>query len=77
VLRADRNNFDFRFQNGRATASFNGDPVLRDVETSHPLALDSAHIYAGVGAFHDTNETVVRYRNLQIRKLAVPATAAR
>ena len=68
-LNDNRNTFDFTFRNGRATAYVNGQRAMQNARTPRTVALDSAHVYAGLGAFNDMNDTVIRYRNLEIRKL--------
>jgi hypothetical protein len=76
-LKDDRNSFVFRFRGGRATAYLNGERALQNARTPRNIALDNAHIYAGLGAFNDMNDTVIRYRNLQVRKLIAQSAEAK
>lgn len=71
-LRPEHNSFQFRLQGGKATAFLNGVEVLRDAfpgRSALPLGSDA---YVGLGAYNDMNDTVIRYRNVQIRRLAAP-----
>jgi hypothetical protein len=63
------NSFDFRLYRGHITASVNGDEVFKDAVPKEAVDTPDEDIRAGLGAFNDTNETVIRYRNVQIRKL--------
>jgi hypothetical protein len=69
VLNDVTNSFDFILQNDRVTASVNG------VEVFHQAALpaviqvpDNAYL-VGLGAFSDSTNAVVRYRDVQVRQL--------
>jgi len=69
VLNDVTNSFDFILRNGRVTASVNG------VEAFHQAALpgyiqapNNAYL-VGLGAFSDSADAVIRYRNVQLRKL--------
>ncbi len=73
-LQNDRNAFSFRFQNGKATASVNGTEVLHEVAPTRPIVLPDGELLLGLGAFNDMNQTVIRYRNLQVRRIPAPAT---
>jgi hypothetical protein len=68
ALNHEHNSFRFRLQNGRADAWINGTEVLRQAAPSKTL-----HLYdnclVGLGAFNDMNETVIRYRNVKLRRL--------
>ena len=63
------NSFDFRLYHGRITASINGDQVFKDAAPEGEMKTLDEDIRAGLGAFNDTNDTVLRYRHVQIRKL--------
>jgi hypothetical protein len=63
------NSFDFRLYRGHITASVNGDEVFKDAVPKETIDMPDKDIRAGLGAFNDTNDTVIRYRNVQIRKL--------
>ncbi|MGA9780166.1 MAG: hypothetical protein ACLPRE_01765 [Limisphaerales bacterium] len=64
------NSFDFRLYQGRITASVNGVEVFKDAIPNDALNLPEQDIRAGLGAYNDTNDTIIRYRHIQIRKLA-------
>ena len=63
------NTFDFRLEQGRITATVNGEQVFKDAVPKDNMDTPDEDIRAGLGAYNDTNETVIRYRHLQIRKL--------
>jgi hypothetical protein len=66
-----RNSFNFRFQHGAATASINGQEVLHAAKLrSHPV-FPAGELLLGIGGYIDSNQTVIRYRNLQVRRLPV------
>lgn len=66
-LKSDRNTFQFRLRDGGADAWVNGRQVLHNAKLSGmKLRTDSM---VGLGAFHDMNETVIRYRNVKLRRL--------
>jgi hypothetical protein len=70
-LNRGRNSFEFQFQNGRATASVNGTPVLQSVEPPKSSArISSTEFLVGLGAYNDMNETVLRYHRMEIRRLS-------
>ena len=64
------NSFDFRLDRGRITASVNGEEVFKNATPKDTLDLPDQDVRAGLGAYNDSNDTVIRYRNVQIRKLA-------
>lgn len=68
ILKDDRNVFHFRFEDRKATASLNGAEVLRNV-TLQRADFSSDGFLVGICAIHPSGESVVRYRNLQIRRL--------
>ncbi len=68
-LNADRNTFTFRLQNGKATATVNGVEVLTDANVPQEFDFPDENFHVGLGAYNDTNETTIRYRNMQIRQL--------
>jgi hypothetical protein len=67
-LNPDHNSFQFRLQNGKADAWLNGTQVLRQAAPSKNLRLYK-DCMVGLGAFSDANETVIRYRNVKLRRL--------
>lgn len=63
------NSFDFRFQNGLVTAMVNGRDVFKNVAPPKNSYVSTNEFLLGLGAFNDSNSTVVRYRNVQVRRL--------
>lgn len=63
------NSFLVRFQNGNVAVTVNGTPTLAEVKPPQAIVTYEGDFYVGVGAFNDMNETVIRYRNLQVRQL--------
>jgi hypothetical protein len=63
------NSFDFRLDRGHITASVNGEEIFKDATPKDSLDSPAQDIRVGLGAYNDTNETVIRYRHIQIRKL--------
>jgi hypothetical protein len=72
TLNEGQNTFQFRLQEGKADAWVNGIQVLHKATLGKTLRL-SSDCLLGLGAYNDTNETVIRYRNLKARRL-VPGT---
>jgi hypothetical protein len=68
-LNSSTNSFYFRLRAGKVSASVNGDEILRSVTPPANRLLSTNEFLLGLGAFNDMNDTVVRYRNIQIRKL--------
>lgn len=66
------NTFYFRFQNGKVSASVNDQEVLKEVAPPQEIAVATNEFLLGVGAYNDSNDTVIRYRKLQVRSLASP-----
>jgi hypothetical protein len=67
------NTFFFRWQGGKVTASVNGREVFHKAEPPRAIRVAQDDFLLGLGAFNDNNETVIRYRNIQVRKLSSPA----
>jgi len=76
ALRKDRNSFQFRLQGGKATALLNGAEVLRDALPGKRVMILGPDAYVGLGAYNDMNNTTIRYRNVQLRRLATRPAAA-
>ncbi len=64
------NSFDFRFQRGLASATVNGQQVLTDSPPPRYSYVTTNEFMVGLGAFNDTDSTVIRYHDVQIRSLA-------
>lgn len=73
-LNPQTNSFAFRLDQGRATAVVNGETVFSDVQAPGKARPRDATMLLGLGAYHDSNEVTIRYRNLQVRLL--PASHA-
>ncbi len=69
VVNKGRNTFRFRLQDGRCTASVNDVQVFNNVDAPVAIRVPDRQFLLGVGAFNNNNETVIRYRNVQVRKL--------
>jgi len=63
------NTFTFRFQNGLVSATVDGREVFHDVEPPEGSTATMIPCYLGLGAFNHENSSVIRYRNIQVRKL--------
>jgi hypothetical protein len=69
VLNNVTNAFDFTLQNGRATASVNGVEVFHQAKLPGYIRVANDAYLVGLGAFSDSQDAVIRYRNVQLRKL--------
>jgi hypothetical protein len=64
------NEFDFRFRHGRVSATVDGREVFKAVAPPKNSPVTTNEFLLGLGAFNDSNSTVIRYRNVQVRRLA-------
>jgi hypothetical protein len=69
-LDSHANSFDFRFQSGRVSATVNGRDVFKDVPPPKNTSVSTNEFLLGLGAFNDSNSTVIRYRQIQVRRLS-------
>ena len=69
TLNSDTNSFYFRYQDGVASATVDDKEVFRDAKRPEQVCLSTHQFFLGLGAFNDMNDTVIRYHNVQIRKL--------
>ncbi len=76
-VRDHRNSFSFRFEDFKASASLNGTEVFRDAAQPQSLYMNDDGYLLGLGAFNDVNNTVIRYHNVQVRRLEPAAPAAK
>jgi hypothetical protein len=78
-LNDQRNSFQFRFEEGKADAWLNGKQILFKAAPVKTMRVYS-DCMLGLGAYHDVNTTVIRYRNVQARRIltrgAKPTDAA-
>jgi hypothetical protein len=65
-----RNNFHFQFRDGKVTASVNGKEVFRQAKPPYQIRVPPGEFMLGIGAFNDMNETIIRYRDLQVRQIS-------
>ena len=63
------NSFDFTLQKGLVTASVNGVEVFHRVEPPATIQVPDSSYVVGLGAYSDSDDSVVRYRDVQIRQL--------
>jgi GYF domain 2 len=69
VLNNVTNSFDFILQNGKVTASVNGVEIFHQAAPPVEIGVPDNSYLLGLGAFNDSADTVIRYRNVQVRKL--------
>jgi len=73
----DRTNSFYLSMNGAlVTASVNGREVFREAKPPVALRFPPDGIFVGIGAYNDMNETVIRYRKLEIRQLGAAKQAS-
>jgi hypothetical protein len=63
------NTFMVRVKSNRVTAEVNGQELLHETQLPAVLRLAAHEYYLGLGAYNDANHTVIRYHNVQARKL--------
>lgn len=64
------NTFTLRFQRGFVSAAVNQKTILAQVAAPKTRNLNTNVFWLGVGAYHDMNQTTIRYRDVQVRRLA-------
>jgi hypothetical protein len=69
TLNSDTNSFTFRFQGGLVSATVNGQTIFKNAKPPYNDKVPKKECLLGLGAYNDANETVIRYRNVQVRKL--------
>jgi hypothetical protein len=69
TLNSDTNTFYLRFQRGLVSVRVNDEQVFKDAKAPQNWNVPTTESLVGLGAFNDMNDTVIRYRNVQIRKL--------
>jgi len=62
------NSFDFIFRDGKVTANVNGVRVFDGAEPPRNIRVPNDSYLVGLGAFNDSPDTVIRYRNVQLKK---------
>jgi hypothetical protein len=68
ALNRATNSFDFIFQNGKVTAAVNGIEVFHQAVPPVSISVPDNSFALGLGAYTTAN-TVIRYRDMQVRKL--------
>jgi hypothetical protein len=63
------NSFDLKFKNNTVTASVNGVTVFTGAAPPVTINVPNNSYLVGLGAFNDSPDTVIRYRNVQLKKL--------
>jgi hypothetical protein len=69
VLNDVTNSFDMTFQDGKVSAAVNGVNVFDQADPPRAISVPHNSYLVGLGAFNDSSDTVIRYRNVQLRKL--------
>lgn len=69
ILPDNANVFEFRFKNNKATLILNEVTLYENVDIPEWVKVDPEQFRIGIGAFNDSNETVIRYRKLEIKRL--------
>jgi hypothetical protein len=69
ALNSETNSFQFRFQNGLVSASVDDKQIFTEVTPPEGTSIHTNEFLLGPGALNDMNDTVIRYRNVQVRKL--------
>lgn len=69
ALNSETNSFQFRFQNGLVSASVDDKRIFMEATPPEGTSIHTNEFLLGPGAFNDMNDTVIRYRNVQVRKL--------
>src|SRR5262249_20636642 len=69
ALNNNTNSFDFIFQGGRVTASVNGVKMFNEAAPPAEISVPNNSYLVGLGAFNDSADTIIRYRDVQLRKL--------
>jgi len=68
-LNSQRNSFRLVMGENKFIAWVNDELVFSSEKLPSKIRIPPKEIQVGIGAFNDMNETVIRYRNLQLRKL--------
>jgi len=68
-LQADRNAFEIRIFGRHFGAFVNGKELFRDVPLAQRVKVAGERQVLGLGAFNDMNETAIRYRKLELRRM--------
>jgi hypothetical protein len=69
VYTGKTNRFELEFRNGLATVKVNDMIIFHDNPVPRLPPFEAGEFRLGIGAFNDINETVIRYRNVEVRRL--------
>jgi len=70
VALSDRSNsFDLVLNDGQVTASVNGEQVFDGADTPSQIQVAPDSYFVGLGAFSDSTDAVVRYHDVEVRKI--------
>jgi hypothetical protein len=70
VVNNGRNTFYFRMMHGnQCSATVNDVQVFNNIGVPNAIRVADGQFLLGLGAFNNNNETVIRYRNVQVRML--------
>jgi hypothetical protein len=75
-VRSDHNSFRFRLQRGIASAWLNDEQVFSGEKQPAQIYLNGDGFFVGLGAYNDVNQTTIRYREVELRKLNPNAPAS-
>jgi hypothetical protein len=70
ALNSETNSFYFRFHRGLVSATVNNKEIFKNAKPPATNAIPPTAMHLGLGAFNDANDTVIRYRDVQVRKLS-------
>jgi hypothetical protein len=68
ILDSRTNSFYFRLHDGLISATVDGQEVFKNVEPPKDSYVTTNEFLLGLGAFNDSNSSVIRYRNIQVRR---------
>jgi hypothetical protein len=68
------NSFTLRMTRGKVTATVNGQQVFDNVKVPTKSVSLPRVMYVGLGAYNDMNDTVIRYHDIQVKRLPRPTT---
>jgi hypothetical protein len=68
ALNNTTNSFDFIYKDGRITASVNDEEVFREAVPPAAINVSQDSYLIGLGAFSDSDDAVVRYRDVEMRQ---------
>jgi hypothetical protein len=69
VLKDKSNSFDLVLNDGRVTASVNDEKIFDEADTPSLINVAPESYFVGLGAFSDSADTVVRYEDVELRRL--------